>query len=59
MLKRPSACADRLRCHIHGSGPQTWSTGRAAHRTDVIGRCRDTGLYVGDVPGFAGAHSSP
>jgi predicted RNase H-like HicB family nuclease len=25
--------------------------------TAVIERCRDTGLYVGFVPGFAGAHS--
>jgi predicted RNase H-like HicB family nuclease len=25
--------------------------------TAVIERCRDTGLYVGYVPGFAGAHS--
>ncbi len=25
--------------------------------TVVIERCRDTGLYVGYVPGFAGAHS--
>ena len=23
----------------------------------VVERCRDTGLYVGYVPGFAGAHS--
>ena len=25
--------------------------------TAVIERCRETGLYVGYVPGFAGAHS--
>lgn len=25
--------------------------------TAVIERCPDTGLYVGYVPGFAGAHS--
>jgi predicted RNase H-like HicB family nuclease len=25
--------------------------------TAVIERCADTGLYVGYVPGFAGAHS--
>ena len=25
--------------------------------TAVIERCHDTGLYVGFVPGFAGAHS--
>ena len=25
--------------------------------TAVIERCSDTGLYVGYVPGFAGAHS--
>ena len=25
--------------------------------TAVIERCQDTGLYVGHVPGFAGAHS--
>ena len=25
--------------------------------TAVVERCRDTGLYVGDVPGFPGAHS--
>ena len=25
--------------------------------TAVIEQCRDTGLYVGYVPGFAGAHS--
>lgn len=25
--------------------------------TAVIERCADTGLYVGHVPGFAGAHS--
>jgi predicted RNase H-like HicB family nuclease len=25
--------------------------------TAVIERCKDTGLYVGHVPGFAGAHS--
>jgi predicted RNase H-like HicB family nuclease len=25
--------------------------------TAVIERCEDTGLYVGCVPGFAGAHS--
>ena len=25
--------------------------------TAVIERCRDTGFYVGFVPGFAGAHS--
>jgi predicted RNase H-like HicB family nuclease len=25
--------------------------------TAVIERCADTGLYVGFVPGFAGAHS--
>jgi predicted RNase H-like HicB family nuclease len=25
--------------------------------TAVVERCRDTGLYVGYVPGFAGAHS--
>lgn len=25
--------------------------------TAVIGRCSDTGLYVGFVPGFVGAHS--
>lgn len=25
--------------------------------TAVIERCTDTGLYVGFVPGFAGAHS--
>ena len=25
--------------------------------TAVIERCRDTGLYVGYVPGFPGAHS--
>jgi predicted RNase H-like HicB family nuclease len=25
--------------------------------TAVIDRCPDTGLYVGFVPGFAGAHS--
>ena len=25
--------------------------------TAVIERCSDTGLYVGFVPGFAGAHS--
>jgi len=26
-------------------------------RTAVIERCRDTGMYVGYVPGFPGAHS--
>jgi predicted RNase H-like HicB family nuclease len=25
--------------------------------TAVVERCPDTGLYVGYVPGFAGAHS--
>lgn len=25
--------------------------------TAIIERCRDTGLYVGYVPGFPGAHS--
>ena len=25
--------------------------------TAVVERCRDTGLYVGHVPGFSGAHS--
>jgi predicted RNase H-like HicB family nuclease len=25
--------------------------------TAVVERCADTGLYVGYVPGFAGAHS--
>ncbi len=25
--------------------------------TAVVERCRDTGLYVGFVPGFPGAHS--
>jgi predicted RNase H-like HicB family nuclease len=25
--------------------------------TAVVERCSDTGLYVGYVPGFAGAHS--
>ncbi len=25
--------------------------------TAVIERCKDTGFYVGYVPGFAGAHS--
>ena len=25
--------------------------------TAVVERCPDTGLYVGHVPGFAGAHS--
>ena len=25
--------------------------------TAVVERCKDTGLYVGYVPGFAGAHS--
>ena len=25
--------------------------------TAVVERCRDTGLYVGYVPGFPGAHS--
>ncbi len=25
--------------------------------TAIIERCPDTGLYVGHVPGFAGAHS--
>lgn len=25
--------------------------------TAVIERCKDTGLYVGHVPGFSGAHS--
>lgn len=25
--------------------------------TAVIERCKDTGLYVGHVPGFVGAHS--
>jgi predicted RNase H-like HicB family nuclease len=25
--------------------------------TAVVERCRDTGYYVGYVPGFAGAHS--
>lgn len=25
--------------------------------TAVVERCADTGLYVGHVPGFAGAHS--
>jgi predicted RNase H-like HicB family nuclease len=25
--------------------------------TAVVERCTDTGLYVGYVPGFAGAHS--
>jgi len=25
--------------------------------TAVVGRCPDTGLYVGYVPGFPGAHS--
>ena len=25
--------------------------------TAIVERCRDTGLYVGYVPGFAGAHS--
>ena len=25
--------------------------------TVVVERCRDTGLYVGSVPGFPGAHS--
>ena len=25
--------------------------------TAVIGRCTETGLYVGFIPGFAGAHS--
>lgn len=25
--------------------------------TAVVEKCRDTGLYVGYVPGFAGAHS--
>lgn len=25
--------------------------------TAVIEKCRDTGLYVGYVPGFSGAHS--
>ena len=25
--------------------------------TAIVERCRDTGFYVGHVPGFAGAHS--
>ncbi|NJA04727.1 type II toxin-antitoxin system HicB family antitoxin [Methylomonas sp. UP202] len=25
--------------------------------TAIIERCRDTGLYVGFIPGFTGAHS--
>jgi predicted RNase H-like HicB family nuclease len=25
--------------------------------TAVVERCSDTGLYVGHIPGFAGAHS--
>ena len=25
--------------------------------TAIVERCKDTGLYVGHVPGFAGAHS--
>ena len=25
--------------------------------TAIVERCKDTGLYVGYVPGFAGAHS--
>ena len=25
--------------------------------TAIVERCRDTGLYVGHVPGFPGAHS--
>lgn len=25
--------------------------------TAVVERCADTGLYVGDVPGFPGAHT--
>ena len=25
--------------------------------TAIVERCSDTGLYVGHVPGFAGAHS--
>ena len=25
--------------------------------TAVVGRCPDTGLYIGHVPGFPGAHS--
>ena len=25
--------------------------------TAVVSRCQDTGLYVGHVPGFPGAHS--
>ena len=27
------------------------------HYTAVVERCSDTGLYVGYVPGFPGAHS--
>ena len=25
--------------------------------TAIVGRCPDSGLYVGHVPGFSGAHS--
>lgn len=39
----------QTKCH------HTVSTMRAF--TAVIERCPDTGLYVGFVPGFAGAHS--
>ena len=34
-----------------------WSTKKMRTFTAVIEKCPDTGLYIGFVPGFPGAHS--
>jgi predicted RNase H-like HicB family nuclease len=40
-----------------GIGTIIGSTKRVKTYTAVVERCPDTGLYVGYVPGFPGAHS--
>jgi predicted RNase H-like HicB family nuclease len=37
--------------------PGPWSRANVKKYTAVVEKCTDTGLYVGHVPGFPGAHS--
>jgi predicted RNase H-like HicB family nuclease len=68
VYRKAQACPARSTCHmapamlacafhtvIKGKGP--WRGNRMRNYTAVVEKCTDTGLYVGYVPGFPGAHS--
>ena len=51
-----AAIADRIKLNDHFAALPQWICLMHSHLI-VIERCSETGMYVGHVPGFSGAHS--